>query len=266
MNDKPKWPISEYVSIAAAIAGGICIGVGIDMTYKKIVMPINQISISAGFLFLIFGFVLIIFALGRFPEITNAQNVKKSWLSRSWPVLLLVLLVGLFISYYIWGPVQQTPQRFKYDVLKDTLTITLAIIAIAVPILGFLIYRVVRGRLEREIGPQIAIESRKWITRLATSIGYSLWKMEFLDEAVRLTKEAHDRYLPINKLDLRDPENELLVGAIRSNLASYFAKAKQEKDRARGYAKYIKSIAHKYPQETEEWERTYEEVLNTFPD
>ena len=89
--------------------------------------------------------------------------------------------------------------------------------------------------------------------------------MGSFDEAIRLTKEAHDRYLPLNKLDLRDPENELLVGAIRNNLASYFAKTKQEKGRARGYAKYIKSIAHKYPQETEEWEKTYEEVLKTFP-
>jgi len=276
MNDKPKWGISEYVSIGTAIAGGVCIWIAIDTTYKKIVMPINQISISAGLLFLIFGFVLIIVALGRFPEITNAQNAKKNWLGRNWPALLLVLLVALFISYYMRGPVQKTPQTFKYDVLKDTLTITLAIIAIAVTAFGFLFYRIAieriereAGKFERETGPRIALESRKWIARLATSVGHSFWKMKSLkslDEAIQLTKEAHDQYLPLNKLDLRDPENQLLVAAIRNNLASYFARAKREKDLARGYAKYIKSIAHKYPKKTAVWEKTCKEVLDAFPD
>lgn len=263
--------IVDYVSKILTIGVGIgCIVAGAHMIYRNLQVPIGGTCIPSGLILLIVGTVLI--ALARFPKITNAQNLKKSWLSRNWPVLLVVLLIGLFISYYMWGPVQKTPQRFRYDVLKDTLIITLAIIAIAVTAFGFLIYRIAIERIEREArrferetGPRIATESRKWIARLATSVGFSLRKIS-LDEAIRLTEEAHGRYLPLNKLDLRDPENELLVAMIRNNLASYYAEANRERDRARGYAKYIKSIAHKYPEKTELWEKTYKEVFAAFPD
>lgn len=188
--------------------------------------------------------------------------------------IIAILLIGLFIGYLMWGPTWQIPQEFKYDrydVLKDTLTIVLTFAAIAIAVLGAAVYRIVsltlereRETFERETGQRIMMESRRWRARLATNVGYSLYKMEDLKEAIQWTKEAHNVHA--RELDEREPENELLLGQIRNNLASYFAQTKEEKELARGYARYIHNISHKYPQEGETWEETYKEVFEAFPD
>ncbi len=185
--------------------------------------------------------------------------------------IVAILLIGLFIGYLLWGPTWEVPQEFKYDVLKDTLTIVLAFIAVAVAVLGAVIYRIVsltlereRETFERETGQRIMMESRRWRARLAVNVGYNLWKMGDLKEAILWTKEAHDVHA--HELDEREPENELLLGQIRNNLASYFAQTEEERELARGYATYIHSISHKFPAERETWEATYKEVFEAFPD
>lgn len=202
-----------------------------------------------------------------------SNSMKKEWEMKAIYLVLAVLLVlaGLFIGYLLWFPTFQVPHQFKYDVLKDTLTIVLAFITVAVAVLGAVVYRIVsltlereRETFERETGQRIMMESRRWRARLATNVGYSLYKMEDLEEAILWTKEAHDVHAL--ELDEREPENELLLGQIRNNLASYFALTKKERDLARGYAKYIHNISHKYPKEGETWEETYKEVFETFPD
>ena len=177
---------------------------------------------------------------------------------------ILLVLAGVFTGYLLWFPTYQIPQQFKYDVLKDTLTIVLAIIAIAITVVGYLVYRIVSQRLETETEKRITDESRRWIARLATSTGYSLWKSGFLDEAIRLTREAIEEYA--SGLSEKEPENEELIGNISNNLASYFAQAKREEGLARGYASYIHSISHKFPKNRETWEKTCQEVSEAFPD
>ena len=118
-------------------------------------------------------------------------------------------------------------------------------------------------RLEAEAGKRIRDESRRWITRLATSVGYSLWQLGFRDEAIRLTREALDEYA--SGLDKKEPQNEELIGTISNNLAYYFSQTKQERKLARGYAEYIHKISHKFPKHRETWEETYREVSEAFP-
>ncbi len=145
----------------------------------------------------------------------------------------------------------------------------LTLAAIAIAILGAAVYVIVSQRLEAKAGKRIRDESRRWITRLATSTGYSLLKLGFLDEAIRLTEEAHDKWA--YALDEKEPENQELIGTIRNNLASYFAAkgseaTDHEKKLARGYAAYIHKISHKFPKHRETWEGTHQEVLTAFPD
>ncbi|MBA7561382.1 hypothetical protein ES708_03020 [subsurface metagenome] len=184
---------------------------------------------------------------------------------------IAILLIGLFTGYLLWGPTWEIPQAFKYDVLKDTLIIVLTFAAVAIAVLGAAVYRIVhltlereRETFERETGQRIIMESRRWRARLAINVGYNLWKMGDLKEAILWTKEAHDVHA--HELDERELENELLLGQIRNNLASYFAQAKEERDLARGYATYIHNIRHKFPTERETWEKTYKEVFEAFPD
>lgn len=185
--------------------------------------------------------------------------MRRSYVS--W--LILAVLLGLFFGYYVWGPTWVLPQQLSYNVLKDTLIIVLTAVMIVVAVAGFAIYQIVSQRLKDEAERRITEETRRWIAWLATSTGYSFWKTGSIEEAIRLSKEAHGY---TEKLNEADPKNRLLIGDIRNNLASYFAEAKQERELARGYASYIHKISHKFPKRRETWEKTYKDVVEVFPD
>ena len=180
--------------------------------------------------------------------------------------IIAILLIGLFIGYLLWGPAWEVPQELKYgkyEVLKDTLIIVLTLAAVAIAVLGAAVYVIVRQRLETETAKRITEETRRWISWLATSTGYSFSEMGSIEQAIRLTKEAHGY---AQELDEREPKNQLLIGEIRNNLASYFVQVNKEGGLARGYAEYIHKKSHKFPKQRETWERTYNEVVKAFPD
>lgn len=181
--------------------------------------------------------------------------------------IFAIVLIGVLIGYLLWGPIWELPQEFtydKYDVLKDTLIIVLTFVVIAIAVLGAAVYVIVSQRLEAEAGKRIRDESRRWITRLATSTGYSFWKIGFRDEAIRLTEEAHVKWA--YALSEKEPGNQELIGSIRNNLAYYYSQTNQKRQLARGYAAYIHKISHKFPDHREIWEETCREVLAAFPD
>jgi len=180
--------------------------------------------------------------------------------------IVAILLIGLFIGYLVWAPIWELPQELsfdKYDVLKDTLIIALTFAAVAIAVLGAAVYRIVSQRLEAETGKRIADESKRWIAWLATSTGYCFSEIGNIEQAIRLTEGAHEY---AQELDERERKNQLLLGEIRNNLASYFVQAKKERDLARGYAEYIHKKSHKFPKQREAWEKTYNEVVEAFPD
>lgn len=66
MNAEPKWGISEYSRMGAATVGCVCIGIGIHMTYQGKAMPIANVSIPAGLIFLVAGLILLGVASRRY--------------------------------------------------------------------------------------------------------------------------------------------------------------------------------------------------------
>ncbi len=177
--------------------------------------------------------------------------------------VIAILLIILFFGYILWGPTYEIPQVFKYDVLKDTLIIVLTVAAIAIAVLGAAVYGIVSQKLEKETEQRIADESKGWIVWLATTTGYSLLEMGNIKQAIRLTEEAYEY---AKELDKSKPNNQLLLGEIRNNLASYYAQTKKKADHAKGFAEYIHKNSYKFPEQREAWERTYNKVLETFPD
>ena len=178
---------------------------------------------------------------------------------------LLLLLIGLFIGYVLWGPVWEVPQEFKYDIFKDTLIIVLTVAAIAIAVFGAVVYRVVSQRLERETSKQITSESKRWIVWLASLTGKKFWEMDKIDQAIKLTEEA---YGYAQELDEKELKNQQLIGEIRNNLASYYVKKGQKAKAAiaQGFAAYIHNISHKFPKQRAAWEDTYRKVFEAFPE
>ncbi len=177
--------------------------------------------------------------------------------------IVAILLIGIFIGYVLWGPTWGIPQVFKYDVLKDTLIIVLTFAAITIAVLGAAVYVIVSQRLERETGKQITNESKRWIVWLASLTGKKFWEMGKIDQAIKLTEEAHGY---AQELDEKELKNQQLIGEIRNNLASYYAENRQEADIAQGFAAYIHSISHKFPEQRAAWEDTYRKVFEAFPE
>ena len=184
--------------------------------------------------------------------------------------IVVILLIGLFIGYYLWGPTWVVPQELKYDVLKDTLIIVLTFAAIAIAVLGAAVYRIVsltlereRENFERETSQRITMESKRSIIWLASLTGNKFWEMGKKDQAIKLTEEAYEY---AQELDEKELKNQQLIGEIRNNLASYYVETRQKADIAQGFAAYIHNISHKFPKQRAAWEDTYRKVFEGFPE
>ncbi len=186
---------------------------------------------------------------------------------------LLGLMVIVFFGIFIWKFGANGFELVSRGTLfRDVLTIVLAIAGVVIAAVGYLVYRLASERIERRALREVSIEMQKSTARLLTYIGYVYWvdfdctgETRYREQAIDLTRRAHDRYA--RELDERERENQLLIGAIRNNLAYYLAHRGKPEDRnlARGYAEYIHSISQNFPEEREEWEDTYKFVLQVYP-
>ena len=113
--------------------------------------------------------------------------------------LIQSVLFGLFLGYYIWVPTCQTPAEFRYDILKDTLTIVLAVLAVGMGLIGYAVYQILTGRLQREATSASSLEMTRGSARLFTHLGYVFWEKyestkkkeearQYLNVAIDITK------------------------------------------------------------------------------
>lgn len=188
--------------------------------------------------------------------------------------LILATLVGLFIGYYIWVPTWQTPPEIRYDVLKDTLTIVLTVLAILVALIGYGVYQALSGRLKNESASISRVVMTRGSARLFTHLGYVFWgeykqphkeDRQYLNVAIALTEHGL-RYM--NELPEEERENEILLCTLKNNLAYYFADRKDPKDKelARDYVEYIRKRIQKYATHRTEWLDTCNFVKQQYPD
>lgn len=68
---------------------------------------------------------------------------KTAWIG----LIILAVLVGLFVGYWIWIPDWHLPYLLKYEILRDTLTIVLAVSAVVIAVTGYAFYLIVSERL-----------------------------------------------------------------------------------------------------------------------
>ena len=277
-----KWEVSElknsktvdYLLKIVVIGVGIfCIGFGVDMIYRKLQIPIGHTCIPSGLILLIAGVVLV--ALG----IANQTNGRKS--SRELSQILLdivlpIVIIFLVVSagFYLFSRSKAIAEiAYTHTILRDVLQIVLAVVAVAIAVLGYAIYQIVAQRLRIYAEEEIGSERRRTTAQLYTYVGF-LRCTDFesstprnpglLEDAIEATERAH---IYASELDQRDPRNEQIVGTVRNNLAWYLARRGRIEDRGRaqGYAEYIHLRSGRFPEEREEWEHTYREVMRVYP-
>lgn len=192
-------------------------------------------------------------------------------------LIILAAVVGLFIGYCIWMPTWQIPHLLKYDILKDTLTIVLAVVAVGIGVVGYSIYLILSGRLQTESASASRLETIKGSIRLFIHAGFVFWEnydnakkkeAQHLDIAIGLTERALLFHNQLPEKEARNKENDRLLCLIKNNLAYYFAlRGKAEnKDLAKEYAEYIRERISKYSEEKDNWLDTYDFVKQQYPD
>jgi hypothetical protein len=192
-------------------------------------------------------------------------------------LIILAVLVGIFIGYCIWTPTWETPHLLKYDILKDTLTIVLAVSAVGIGVIGLSIYLILSGRLRSESALASRIEAIKGSMRLFIHAGYVFWDnydkaakkdSNHLEIAIGLTERALTFYQQLPNKEMEDRYTQRSFCLIKNNLAYYFAlrKRAEDKDRAREYAEYIRAMTSEYTEERENWLDTYNFVKQQYPD
>ena len=190
-------------------------------------------------------------------------------------LIILALLVGLFIGYCIWTPSWALPQILKYDILKDTLLIVLAVMAVGITVIGYGIYLILSERLKIESASTARVETQKGSIRLFIHSGFIFWESydnskkkekQYLEMAIALTEIALRYFSNLPDNEGASRENDKLLCQIKNNLAYYYAERKRAVDAslAKEYVEYLRERLSKYPELRELWQDTGEFVYQQY--
>ena len=175
-----------------------------------------------------------------------------------------VFALGLFLYSQVGGAPAPAD---RYDVLRDTLTIVLAVTAIVIAVLGLAAYRVLRLTLTESIHEEIDEKYLILMIRSQVAAGFLHWHHYrntghwfLLEYAIQVTGDAHRH---IQSLGSRRQANEEEECTVVNNWGYFLAeKAKacnqgnwesepiseQEKVLARSFADYLEQRLHKFPE------------------
>lgn len=281
MSAKSKQGISESLRISAAIAGAVCIGVGILTTYQGKTMSLANVSIPAGLIFLIAGLVLFSIALPR------STHQEEWWRSKwTWVIAIIILAAVVFgiIQPFVWTWVYKQYPPSATVTLSTLLTILLTLLALGVSAFGVGVYLLLRGRIikiaHREAEKKSTEVQRNIIRKLVRqflitdiNIAYQKWKewerlkgkkeqnpekeknkekeygylqdmaIECLRDIFKFAKSTLP--VPEHKSFWEDPENKKYIIMLKNNLAYYLAHRGRKKDAedARQYAREVEQEA-----------------------
>jgi len=190
-------------------------------------------------------------------------------------LIILAVLVGLFVGYCIWTPTWQIAHLLKYDILKDTLTIVLAVVAVGIGVIGYAIYLILSGRLSAESAETARFETQRESIRLFVHIGFVFWESydktgkgekEYVEVAIGLTERALLFFNELPDKEAKNRKNDKLLCKIKNNLAYYYAirKKPEDSDLAKEYAEYIRERMSKYSEEKDNWLDTCDFVYQQY--
>jgi len=223
--------------------------------------------------------------------------VKKEWRKLAWKIpwiargifyfLLsigaLVGLTALSIWIFRWAP-EAYRVIDKYELLRDTLTIVLALLALGIAAFGTGAYLMLRQQVKRDAAERSRAEAERALAASINNQGFYLfWRQYkrlkdagnperfFLDLAIEVTKEAWFGYGIY--LDDKERDVEEIICIIKNNLAYYVAEKKatwqpvSDEDRklAQEFANYIETRITKHPAHAEQWVETIDFVNRHLP-
>lgn len=200
---------------------------------------------------------------------------RKAYIGLLILTVILVLLI-LFIGYSIWGETWQVTPPSKYDILKDTLTITLTILAVGIAVGGYLVYQIISGRLQKESAEIARITTIKHCAKWFNYIGFNFWQAyeqtrgrnrQYLEMAINFTQRGFSYFGELPESEREKHENDELLCKIKNNLGYYLAERNkaEDKDLSRECADYIRQRFLKYPENKDDWLDTCTFIEGKYP-
>ena len=205
---------------------------------------------------------------------------KKAYVGLLIFTVLLVILI-LFVGYLIWGETWQAPSVFKYDILKDTLTITLTVLAVGIAVVGYLIYQVMSIRLQTESARAAHIATTKHCAKWFAYIGFIFWQTydqrrddqrregnsQYLEMAISFTERGLAYFNELPESEAKSREGDELLCKLNNNLGYYLAERHrtEDKDLSRECADYVRERILKYPQHKDHWLDTCTFIDQQYP-
>lgn len=188
-------------------------------------------------------------------------------------ILLLLALLGSYIYSFVCPPPEVID---KYAIFRDVLTIVLAIAAVAIAVVGYVVYRYLDEHITRHAIEEVRSAARveRYLSsayRLVSS-GYTYWvhytntkEKNSLELAISITERAYTEHAV--HLDEHDREHQELICTIKNNLGYYLAERGKPEDGhvAHQCVEYIRSKEIDFPKRKTFWEDTYRFVINKYP-
>ncbi len=200
---------------------------------------------------------------------------KKAFVGLLVLAVMLVLFV-LFFANLIWGEIWQVPPKLKYDVLKDTLTIVLTVLAVGIAIIGYAMYLLLSEKLKDESVKATRLQAIRESIQTFIHTGFVFWESydktgetekECVEVAIGLTERALLFFNQLPENEIKTREGDKLLCKIKNNLAYYYAirKKPEDSDIAKEYAGYISERVSRYIEEKDNWLNTHNFVYQQYP-
>lgn len=207
----------------------------------------------------------------------SPQKKRQSLSATAWAWILVFLLLASILAFSIMTFVKGAGGQ--YVILRDILTIVMAVAGVAIAAGGYLLYRLISEQVQGKAALTAKEEGQKSVARVLTLEGFFRWKdykragqtltnFDYVEWGIEVTKDAHEF---IKGLDERKEDVETLLCNIRNNLAYYIAEGKKygiaqkgDKELVMACTSYIRQRILKYPKYADEWAETCKFVDEQF--
>ncbi len=197
---------------------------------------------------------------------------RREWIG----LIILALLIGLGVGYYVLTPTLSTLAQYKYDVLVDTLVIVLTVSAVVIAVVGYLLYLLLSERLKEEARDAAREQSTKETVTSFIHIGFVFWlsfdntgqtEKELIESSIGITERALLFFNQLSKDYTKSSDGDKMLCKINNNLAYYYGilQKPEHRELAHEYAGYIKARMSRYPEERTNWQDTYDFVYRQYP-
>lgn len=150
-----------------------CLGFGAFSTYKNYLITVANMEFSAALPFVIAGLAIVFPYFSRTVKANIDVKVKNMGSGHILLLYILILTAGATTGSFLGSIIRTTPVPSQgYEIFKDVLTTTLAVIAVLIALTGALVYTIMKNRLEQVAHSEIEEQGNYLFSNILNTMSY----------------------------------------------------------------------------------------------